>query len=145
MHRLWQMLQLMQIWRNIFKLMNSVIIRRMASLLFFAFLSANVFSQINVRYYGAKKSFYHHGDTIHVAVVMRLNPKSCLDGMRKTYIYFSGCEDIRRAQWKKLPKNLFYKEMTVRVADNAKSKAKMTITRSTDKDSYFRQETFNIK
>jgi hypothetical protein len=113
--------------------------------LFFALVSANVFSQINVRYAGAKKSLYHRGDTIHIAVVMRLNPKSCLDGMKKTYIYFSGCEDTRKAQWRKLPNSIFQKDMVIRIADNAKNKAKVTVTRSTDKDSYFRQETFNVK
>jgi hypothetical protein len=141
MHRLREMLQRLQIRRNLFKLMTKFTF----SLLFALMMSANVFSQINVRYSGAKRSLFHRGDTIHVAVVMRLNPKSCLDGMRKTYIYFSGCEDIRNAQWQKLPGNLFRKEMIIRIAANAKNKARLTITRNTDKDSYFRQETFNVK
>ena len=135
------MLQRLQIRRNLFKLMTKFTF----SLLFALMMSANVFSQINVRYSGAKRSLFHRGDTIHVAVVMRLNPKSCLDGMRKTYMYFSGCEDIRNAQWQKLPGNLFRKEMIIRIAGNAKNKARLTITRNTDKDSYFRQETFNVK
>lgn len=118
---------------------------RLACLFLFALISANAFGQINVRYVSARKPYYHRGDTIRVAVVMRLNPKSCLDGMRKTYLYFSGCEEVHKAPWRRLPNDLFEKEMTLRIARDTKNKARLTITRNTDKDAYFRQETFNIK
>lgn len=140
MHRLWQMLQRLQLQSYIFQLMKKWVIT-----LLFVLISANIFAQINVRYSGTKRNIYHRGDTIHIAVLMRLNPKSCLDGMKKTYIYFSGCEDELNSQWKKYPNNIFAKNMIVRINSNAKDKAKVTITRNTDKDSYFRQETFNIK
>lgn len=113
-------------------------------IVFFALMSVHVFSQISVRYYSAKKSSYHPGDTIRISVLLRLNPKSCLDGMKKTYIYFSGCEDILRTQWMKRPNNIFQKDMILKMNTQAE-KAKMTITRNTDKESYFRQETLMIK
>ena len=118
--------------------------RKLILSLFFVLVSANVFSQISVRYSGTKRAFYHHGDTIHIAVMLKLNPKSCLDGMKKTYIYYSGCEDLLKTEWRKSPTNIFQKNIIVKIGGNG-NKAKITITRNTDKDSFFRQETFNIK
>lgn len=112
-------------------------------IVFFALLSTDAFSQISVRYNGAKKSYYHHGDTVRITVLLRLNPKSCLEGMKKTYIYLSGCEDVLRGQWVKRPNNIFQKDVALKIGIKA-DKAKMTITRNTDKESYFRQETLII-
>jgi hypothetical protein len=113
-------------------------------IIFFALVSGSVFAQISVRYYGAKKSFYHPNDTVRMSVLLRLNPKSCLDGMKKTYLYFSGCEDILRAQWVKRPNNIFQKDVLLKINEKA-GRAKMTVIRNTDKESYFRQETLTIK
>lgn len=110
----------------------------------FALLSVNVFSQIGIRYSSAKKSYYHPGDTARITILMRLNPKSCLEGMKKTYIYYSGCEDILNGQWMKRPNYIFQKEVLLRISAK-QNKARMTIVRETDKESLFRQETLTIK
>jgi hypothetical protein len=108
-------------------------------------ISGNAFSQISIRYLNGKKTCYHYGDTIRIEVMMSLNPKSCLEGMKKSYIYLSGCEDILKSQWMKRANNIYQKNLALKVTGNAKNKAKLTLTRNTDKESYFRQETFNVK
>lgn len=105
----------------------------------------NSSAQISIKFASPKRAAYHHGDTIHVAVMMRLNPQSCLEGMKKTYIYYSGCADILSAQWVKRPNNIFQKNLILKIDNGDKTKAKVTITRNTDKESLFRQELFNIK
>ena len=111
----------------------------------FVLMSATAFSQITVRYIGAKRTFYNRGDTIRLVVMMRLSPQSCLDGMKKTYIYFSNCENLSNKPRYQSRDKVFCKEMYVRLIGIAGKKAKVTITRDTDKDSFFRQESFNIK
>jgi hypothetical protein len=111
----------------------------------FVLVSAPSFSQIALKYTGAKRAFYHQGDTIGLVLVMKLNPRSCLDGMKKTYIYYSGCEDILQKNWKQLPNRLFQKHILVKISTQGGHKARVTITRDTDKESFFRQEAFNIK
>lgn len=118
---------------------------RLSLTVLFALFATNIFSQIIINYPNEKKQFYHRGDTIHVVVMMKLNPKSCIDGIKKTYIYFSGCEDIIKAQWIKHSNNTFQKDLALKIAEGKNNKAKMTITRNTDKESYFRQEQFNIQ
>lgn len=114
-------------------------------ILLFVLIPASASTQISVRYTSAKRTYYHHGDTIGMTVMMRLSPQSCLDGMKKTYIYFSNCENVSDAPWRQSRNKIFYREMLVKVAGNAGEKAKMTITRDTDKDSFFRQESWMIK
>jgi hypothetical protein len=111
----------------------------------FALVAASGYAQIAVRYPGAKKALYHRGDTLSMVVLLKLNPKSCLDGMKKTYVYYSGCENVRDKGWKQLPSRIFQKEIIIRITDNARDKAKVTITRDTDKESFFRQEVLNIR
>lgn len=111
----------------------------------FVMMTVTALSQISVRCMSAKRTSYQRGDTIRVMLVMRLNPQSCLEGMKKTYVYLSGCEELSRFSWRQLPNKIFEKEMVLRISDNARGKAKITVTRDTDKDSFFRQEVFNIK
>jgi hypothetical protein len=118
---------------------------RLLTTALFVLMSASAFSQISVRYMGAKRAYYQVGDTIHVNVYVKLSAESCLDGMRKTYIYFSGCEDITGRKWRQLPNKVYQKDIAIRITGKAKSRAKVTITRNTDKESFFKQESFNIR
>lgn len=111
----------------------------------FVLVSAPACSQISVKYMSAKRAFYHPGDTVRMVVVLKLNPQSCLDGMKKTYVYYSGCEDLYNKPWHQSPNKLFYKELLIKISTRARGKAKVTMTRDTDKDSFFRQESFIIK
>lgn len=111
----------------------------------FLFFPLCGFSQIAVRYAYGKRPYYQRGDTVRLIVAMKLNPKSCLDGMRKTYVYFSECEEVTRRPWKASPNGIFVKDMLIRVIGKSKNKAKITITRDTDKESLFRQEVINLK
>ena len=119
--------------------------KRFLFITFFVILSFKAFSQITVNYPDGKKLFYHQGDTIHLTVVMKLSSQSCLEGMRKTYLYYSGCKDLVKTQWSQCPNNIFRKYLVIQVTADAGKKAKVTITRDTDKESFFRQETFIIK
>lgn len=111
----------------------------------FLLIKISVSSQIAVKYVSAKKAFYNQGDTLSVLVLMKLDSQSCLQGMKKTYIYFSGCENLGIGQWQQFSAGFFRKKMLIRITGNEKHKAKITITRNTDKESFFRQEVFNIK
>jgi hypothetical protein len=133
------MLQLMQLQSHIASMKSKLILLALCAL-----VCTDACAQIGVRYLGAKRPFYHHGDTVRVTVMMRLSPGSCLEGMKKTYLYFSGCEDILKAPWVKCPNYVFQKNLAIKLGAKA-DKAKITITRNTDKDSYFKQETLMIK
>jgi hypothetical protein len=114
-------------------------------IILFLLIKVSVSSQIAVKYVSAKKAFYNKDDTLSVMVLMKLDSQSCLQGMKKTYIYFSGCEDTGFRQWQQLSTGVYRKDMLIRILGNTKNKAKLTITRNTDKESFFRQEVFNIK
>jgi hypothetical protein len=137
MYWLWQMLQCLQLQGYLSKMRTKLFI--IALLVF-----ANAFSQVCLKYYGAKKPFYHPGETVRIAVQVKLNPNSCMAGMKNTYLYFSGCENILNVQWSKGPNNVFQKDILVKLGQKT-GKAKITVTRNTDKESFFRQETLIIK
>lgn len=113
-------------------------------LILFLLFSLLCAAQITVKYPSGKQAYYHRGDTVRVIVSMKLNPQSCLDGMKKTNVYFSECEDILNNQWYKSSNNMFVKVLLLRINGRKKDKAKLTVVRDTDKESLFRQETFKI-
>lgn len=110
----------------------------------FLLLALGCSAQIAVSYPGGTQKSYRPGDTVHMTVRVRLNPRSCVEGMKKTKIYFSECEDIHNGAWSKGANNIFTKEMVVRIIGKKKDTARVTISRNTDKESLFHQETFNI-
>ncbi len=101
-------------------------------------------AQISVQYPDGTKPSYRQGDTVRMTATMKLGPQSCLDGMKKTAIYFSECEDLLKKPWTNAGGNAFRKEMLIRIIGKKKDKATVTISRKTDKESLFRQETFKI-
>lgn len=135
---MWQMLQRMQLQGYIFELMKHLF------MVIFVLLPMTSYSQIAIKYVGGERAFYHRGDTVSMVIQMRLSPQSCLDGMKKTYLFFSGCEKVKDNQWRQLPSRIFQKQISVRITDNAR-KAMVTVTRDTDKESLFKQEIIKLK
>jgi hypothetical protein len=118
---------------------------RSVLIIFFLLMKISVSSQITVRYVSAKRAFYSRNDTLSIVLVVKIDSRSCLQGMKKTYLYFSGCEDIGFGQWQQFSAGVYRKYMIIHIKGNTKNRAKLTITRNTDKESFFRQEIFNIK
>lgn len=111
---------------------------------FCALSSCVSFAQVTVKYVEGQKTCYHAGDVIKLTITVKLNPNSCREGADKTYIYFAGCRNLSNEQWKTVSKNVYSKDLTVKIADKVKKKATITIVRNTDKESFTEQEIFKI-
>jgi len=115
-----------------------------ALILIILFSAFTAFSQITVKYLDGKKESYHRGDVIKMTVVVKLNPKSCLEGADKTYIYCAGCQNQSKSSWKEISKNVYSKDLIIKISDKAKNKSTVTFVRNTDKESFTQQEIFKI-
>jgi len=101
-------------------------------------------AQIRVDYPEGKKSVYQTGEIIHVRILLKSTPETCLDGMKKTKVFPSGLKINSQTAWKQIAKAQFQKELTLEVVSNKKKQAKLTILRKVDKENLFHQETFTI-
>lgn len=118
--------------------------KKVALILTILCTALSVFSQITVKYSDGKKEAYHRGDVIKIIVFVKLNPKSCIDGADKTYIYCAGCQNQSKTSWKETTRNVYSKELIIKISEKAKNKATVTFVRNTDKESFTQQEIFKI-
>lgn len=102
-------------------------------------------AQITVVVPEGKKPIYKLGETIHVHVVLKSLPETCLDGMKQSKVFASGMKIKEQTPWKQGTKAQFLKELTLEVVSNKKKQAKLTILRKVDKENLFHQETFNVQ
>lgn len=136
---MWKMLQSMQLQSHLVELTRAALL-----MLLLLCLPAFATAQISVKCQGGRRPFYHRGDTVNLEILLKLSPQSCLEGMKKTYVYFSGCEAVGQGAWTRLPGNVFRKPVKLLLTGGSKDKSKVTVVRNTDKESLFRQETFKI-
>lgn len=101
-------------------------------------------AQISVVFPNGKKTSYTLGERIHVHVLLKSLPETCLDGMKQSKIFPSGLKIKEQTAWKQTAKAQFQKDLTLEVLSNKKKAAKLTIIRKVDKENLFYQETFPI-
>jgi hypothetical protein len=111
-------------------------------LLSFAF---NLQAQISVSYPDGKKPVYLLGETVHVHVLLKSLPETCLDGMKQSKVFAQGLKIKEQSAWKQIAKAQFQKELTLEVVSNKKKTARLTILRKVDKENLFHQEAFSIQ
>ena len=135
-----KMLQGMQLQSHLVELRRAALL-----MLLVLCLPAFAAAQISVKCQGGKRPFYHRGDTVNLEILLKLSPRSCLEGMKKTYVYYSGCEAVAQGAWTRLSGNVFRKPVKLLLTGGSKGKSKVTVVRNTDKESLFGQETFKIE
>lgn len=118
-------------------------IRTAFTLLLFG-LALNLQAQINVVVPEGKKPVYKLGEIIHVHIVLKSLPETCLDGMKQSKVFASGLKIKEQTAWKQGTKAQFLKELDLEVVSNKKKQAKLTILRKVDKENLFHQEVFNV-
>jgi len=101
-------------------------------------------AQISVVNLDGKKQAYTLGETIHLRILLKSLPETCLDGMKQSKIFASCLKIKEQTPWKQVAKAQFQKEVTLEVVSNKKNVAKLTILRKVDKENLFHQETFTI-
>jgi hypothetical protein len=101
-------------------------------------------AQISVVYPEGKKPAYQLGETIHLHILLKSLPETCLDGMKQSKVFPSGLKIKEQTPWKQTAKGQFIKELTLEIIPNKKKTALLTILRKVDKENLFHQETFPI-
>lgn len=101
-------------------------------------------AQISVTYPDGKKTAYQPGETIHVHILLKSLPETCLDGMKQSKVFAQGLRIKEQTAWKQTAKAQFVKEMTLQVLSSKKKTAKLTILRKVDKENLFHQETIPL-
>jgi hypothetical protein len=102
-------------------------------------------AQISVVYPDGKKTAYQLGETIHLHILLKSLPETCLDGMKQSKVFPSGLKINEQTPWKQTAKGQFLKELTLEFIPNKKKTALLTILRKVDKENLFHQETFPIQ
>lgn len=101
-------------------------------------------AQISVVYPDGKKTAYQAGESVHVHILLKSLPETCLDGMKQSKVFAQGLKIKEQTAWKQTAKAQFLKEMTLEVLSTKKKTAKLTILRKVDKENLFHQETFPL-
>jgi len=114
----------------------------LAFLMFCAAL--NLQAQISVSYPDGKKQAYALGETLHVRVLLKSLPETCLDGMKQSKVFASALNIKDQTPWKLISKGQFQKDLTLEIIPSKKKTARLTILRKVDKENLFHQETFPI-
>ena len=101
-------------------------------------------AQISVVYPDGKKANYQPGETVHLHILLKSLPETCLDGMKQSKVFAQGLKIKEQTAWKQTAKAQFLKEMTLEVLSSKRKTAKLTILRKVDKENLFHQEAFPI-
>jgi hypothetical protein len=112
--------------------------------LFFFCFALMLQAQISVVFPDSKKTAYQLGETIHVHILLKSLPETCLDGMKQSKVFVQGLKIKEQTAWKQIAKAQFLKEVTLEVLSGTKKTAKLTILRKVDKENLFHQESFPI-
>lgn len=112
--------------------------------LFLLSLACLLHAQISVVCPDGKKAAYRPGETIHVHILLKSLPETCLDGMKQSKVFAQGLKIKEQTPWKQVAKGQFLKEATLEVLEGKKHTAKLTILRKVDKENLFHQEAFPI-
>lgn len=107
-------------------------------------LALLVQAQISVVYPDGKKTAYRPGETVHVHILLKSLPETCLDGMKQSKVFAQGLKIKEQTAWKQVAKGQFLKEATLEMLEGKKKTAKLTILRKVDKENLFHQEAFPI-
>ncbi len=107
--------------------------------------SLNSTAQISFHFLQGKKSTYNVSDIIELQVQLISQPQTCKEGMKQAKIFVSGLSIESQSDWNSSTKGVWLKQIKLRIIDNGKQKAKLTVMRKVDKESLFHQEEFSIK
>ncbi len=117
---------------------------RIYLLFLYLLLAIHLQAQINVAFPDGKKTSYAPNEKVHVHILLKSLPETCLDGMKQSKVFPQGLKIKDQTAWKEIAKGQFLKEMTLEVLTTKKNTAKLTILRKVDKENLFHQEIFPL-
>ncbi len=112
---------------------------------FFMLCSVSSQSQAISKVLSGEKTEYAINDEFTIQFNLKVDPKTCKDGMEKTAIFSSGLKIINQSEWIELQKGLWQITMKCLVTGNRKNLGQLTVMRKTDKQDLFEQVKFNIR
>jgi len=123
---------------------QSGILKLILTILFFGAILTSQ-AQVSYKIISGEKSVYAPNDEISIQFQLKVDPKSCQDGMEKTRIYPSGMKILNKSEWLELKKGLWQTTVKCLITGNKRGFGQLTVVRKTDKQDLFEQVKFKIK
>ncbi len=132
----------MQSW--FIKKHSAILSRIFVCLTVFMVTQDNLYAQIDFKIEKGMKPAYAIGDTVVLLVKVKVNPKTCTDGMSRTKNFLSGLKITEKGNWQETIKGVWLNRYRLVTESNKKGMGQFTISRRTDKDNLVKSIQFQF-